>query len=114
MKAGQPASISFDYENWTKSYGMYCDNALRREEARSYFTLMNTVFCLLNLIMTDKFGRVASFWFVFIVTFTGLSLAFFGNNYYLKLLGLGIANACSYTYSSLFTIMMTECTGRPR
>jgi hypothetical protein len=59
MKAGLPASISFEYENWTKSYSMFCDQAIAREEARSYFTLMNTIFCLVNLILTDKFGRVA-------------------------------------------------------
>jgi len=111
IKAGKPASVTFAYENWTQRYSMYCEKSFDREEARSYFTLMNTVFCLFNLILTDSFGRIASFWFIFAVTMAGLSLSLFADSYHLKLVGLGVGNACSYTYSSLFTIMMTECTG---
>ena len=114
IKAGLPALITFDYENWTQQYSMYCDNSLAREQARSYFTLMTTIFCLINLIMTDRFGRITSFRFTFVVAASGLSLSLFGDSYNLKLLGLGIGNSCTSTFSSLYTIMMTECTGTPR
>ncbi len=75
---------------------------------------MTTIFCLINLIMTDRFGRITSFRFTFVVAASGLSLSLFGDSYNLKLLGLGIGNSCTSTFSSLYTIMMTECTGTPR
>ena len=108
MAVGMPSSITFDYPNWTQEYGMYCAKSVERESARSYFVLFNCIGCLVNLILIDVTGRMFASFSLCLTTLAGLFAAFYSDNFSIKLAGLGLANASTYTCSSLYAIIMTE------
>lgn len=105
---GKPAKIYFDYNCWTQQYDMICDKADERNLAKSLFILFNMLSSVLNLLLTDIFGRKAGFLLAFINNTLSVGFGFFVNNYTWKLIAFGISNGSIVIYSSLFTMAFSE------
>ena len=105
---GKPYKIEFDYDNWTQQYNMVCENAGKRQFAKSLFIFMITVVSMVSLFLTDIFGRKLGFLVIFVASSAGVVISTFVPNYTFKLIGFGIANASFNSFSSLFTIAFSE------
>ena len=90
---GSPALIKFDYDNWTQQYNMVCENAGKRQFAKSLFIFMNVVLMGVILFLSDILGRKVGFLLMFISCCVGCCLGTFADDYTLKLAGFGMANA---------------------
>lgn len=100
--------IRFQNENWTQKFQMYCDMENKRNLIKNVYPLMNLVIGMFGLLSVDIIGRKYSFHTMFVVTSVGCGLLYFGDTFFMKLLGLAITSCNAMIISSLFTISLSE------
>ena len=76
LKKGQAATVSFEFDNWTKRYGLTCEKAYIRTNTKSMLLVLNTLTCLVLLIASDIYGRKALMKVSSIFVVFGILLAF--------------------------------------
>ena len=110
MIAQDPTSAKciFEFDNWTKQARLGCGQDKTRELAKTYYFVASVIAILVLIMTSDYIGRKYSFYAACIVTTAGMIIAISIPNYYIRLIGLGIATASFTTYSSLYTIYFSE------
>ena len=102
------SKITFTYGSWTKKYKLYCDRAGIRESGKSLFFVMNTVGCFTILNLIDRVGRKLTGWICSIVIISSLALSSVLDNWYIRMICMGLANGCEGCFSNLFNVLMNE------
>ena len=108
LSQGLPAKVEFEYDNWTKTYGVYCDKENDRNFAQSLLIFCSSFNCFATLFLIDIFGRRFGMILTFVTTTAGALAAFLVDNFTIKFVGLGIAYGSDAIYSALFTIFFIE------
>ena len=110
IERGLPAKVSFDYPNWTEKYGMFCGNALKRESGRSVFSLATNFSCTLVLLVSDLVGRKRVLWITMVLVVSGSIGVVIIDDFYLKMVCMGIMNSSNAIYAGIFSMLIAECT----
>ena len=105
---GKPAQIKFDYDNWTQQYNMVCENAGKRQFAKSLFLFVSYCAAGLLISLTELFGIKKLVTLTALLAIGGTGIGTFVDDYTMKLLMYGIAGAGPLVYASLFTIAFSE------
>ncbi len=108
LKKGQAATVSFEFDNWTKRYGLTCEKAYIRTNTKSMLLVLNTLTCLVLLIASDIYGRKALMKVSSIFVVFGILLASLSPDFLMKMVGLGLVSGGEGTFSALFTIYINE------
>ena len=100
--------IYFLYEGWTQKYNLTCSFEESRSLGKTAFLVMNTLSCFLTMLLIDlkgrKFTAIAASSIIICMVF----FATIFDNWYFKMVCLGIANGCEGCFSNLFNLMMNE------
>lgn len=87
---------------------MYGEKINERDLAFNLYIAGNIVCAMIGLVICDMFGRRFCFIFSFVISSGAVLMAYFSDNFLLKMAGLGITNGCTPIYSSLFTMCFAE------
>jgi len=101
--------IDFTFDCWTKKYNMICDKASHRRFANSMFILMSTLWTLFPLLLADIVGRKPIFLLVSVYASGGVLGTYFIEDFFWKIVLLGISSAACPVLTSLFIMTMSEC-----
>lgn len=100
--------VSFAYNGWTENQKLYCDKKIVRETGKFICLMVNSFACFMLLFLSDTLGRKA----VIILNSTSvifcLGMAYYVEDYYIKMMFLGWSFGAEGCFSSLFLFMMNE------
>lgn len=107
-----PYKITFDFDNFTMRYNLFCENAHIRNDAKLMLLVMSTLICLCLLVFADVIGRKKLMKVASILVLTGIALAAVMPDFQQRMFGLGLVSGGEGTFSALFTIYINENTTR--
>ena len=111
-KGSKTEFIYLQENNWTQKYDLICDRAYIRNNSKFAVLVINTILCLFLLSFSDLFGRKKLFQLASLLIICGMAVAVVMPNFFVKMIGLGMATGAEATFSGLFTIYINENTTR--
>jgi MFS family permease len=79
-----------------------------RTFGKTLFFVMNTLGCFSIMILVDRLGRKSTLQLASSMVIACVFIVIFIDNWYIKMLFLGIANGCEGCFSNLFNILLNE------
>jgi MFS family permease len=107
-----PYKVSFDFDNFTMRYSLYCENAHIRNDAKLMLLVMSTLICLCLLVFADVLGRKKLMKIASILVLAGIVVAAIMPDFRQRMFGLGMVSGGEGAFSALFTIYINENTTR--
>ena len=105
----QACSSEFRYEtqidkvSLTTEFGMFCENKVQETHAKSFIFFFAGTLVMFWSVLSDKIGRLTVFYGSWVWMVKGTIISYFSTNYYMSVLGLGIAfGGVDLFYSTLF------------
>jgi MFS family permease len=109
MACKSPGSQTiFRFNSWTASKHLTCDQRHFRGTGKFLALLVNSLTCFTMLNLSDLLGRRKVAVIASSLIIISLVLAYFMDNFYIKLILLGFAYGCEGTFTSLFNFIMNE------
>ena len=106
--AGKNATFEFEYENWTKSYSLYCDRTSIRSAGESTMLTVSAILCMVLLHLADFKGRLALVYGCGLLYVTGSVGTLLADQYIWKSVLMGLANTPENIYGPLLAFVEAE------
>lgn len=98
----------YKFSSWAEKLGLTCDKRLLRETGKSLSLMVNALVCFLTLNLSDFVGRRTMLVTNSVLLVLSLALAFAANDFYLKMVMIGMAFGSQGAFSSLFIFLINE------
>lgn len=98
----------YKFSSWAEKLGLTCDKRLLRETGKSLSLMVNALVCFLTLNLSDFVGRRTMLITNSVLLVVSLALAFAANDFYLKMVMIGMAFGSQGAFSSLFIFLINE------